>query len=228
MRPVDLARRFAVSTNTLRNYEKRGLIPPAIRTTAGYRHFSEVHAAYLECLQHMVPAFGMETTVQALRLLLANRMGEAWRSVREREKELTESRMLAKRLVQELESSTASEDQGEHAQPMSIGTVAMACHVPASTLRYWEKAGFVAGSRCPGNDYRMYDARQQRKIRLMCAMRTAEYSEDTVQLKQSIAALPDDDARQMLETALKVHHYWEAAQFRQSRAIESIHALINR
>jgi DNA-binding transcriptional MerR regulator len=37
----EVARRCAVSPDTIRHYEKRGLIPPPSRTPSGYRQYSE-------------------------------------------------------------------------------------------------------------------------------------------------------------------------------------------
>ncbi|MFS0838372.1 MerR family DNA-binding transcriptional regulator [Paenibacillus sp. 1P03SA] len=40
-RPVDIARKLNVSTSALRNYEAAGLVPPAERTAAGHRTYTE-------------------------------------------------------------------------------------------------------------------------------------------------------------------------------------------
>ena len=42
-RTVDLARMFGVHVNTVRLYERYGLIPKAERTQSGYRIFTELH-----------------------------------------------------------------------------------------------------------------------------------------------------------------------------------------
>jgi DNA-binding transcriptional MerR regulator len=41
MRPNELARHTGVSTDTLRHYERLGLLPPVARTPAGYRTYPE-------------------------------------------------------------------------------------------------------------------------------------------------------------------------------------------
>ena len=48
LRTVDLARAVGVHVNTVRLYEKWGLIPPAARSPGGYRHFTPHH---LDCLR---------------------------------------------------------------------------------------------------------------------------------------------------------------------------------
>ena len=42
-RTVDLARMFGIHVNTVRLYERYGLIPKAERTQSGYRIFTELH-----------------------------------------------------------------------------------------------------------------------------------------------------------------------------------------
>jgi DNA-binding transcriptional MerR regulator len=41
MRPNDVARRTGVSTDTLRHYERLGLLPEVARTSAGYRTYTD-------------------------------------------------------------------------------------------------------------------------------------------------------------------------------------------
>lgn len=40
----DLATRFGVSTESLRNWERQGLIPPSGRTPGKHRRYTEAHA----------------------------------------------------------------------------------------------------------------------------------------------------------------------------------------
>ena len=59
MRPIDIARQLNISTTTLRGYEERGLVPPAARSAAGYRFYTEKHLAYFICVREMLAAFGL-------------------------------------------------------------------------------------------------------------------------------------------------------------------------
>ncbi|WP_096435869.1 MerR family DNA-binding transcriptional regulator [Alteribacter populi] len=67
VRPVDIARRLQISTSSLRNYEKRGLVPPAERLPTGYRVYTEEHVAYFECIVAMSTGFGMDITTSVLK-----------------------------------------------------------------------------------------------------------------------------------------------------------------
>lgn len=66
MRTVDVARRAGCSIQQVRKLEAAGVLPPAPRTTSGYRQYHERHAASLLVYQQLAAAIG---PVQA-RLLL--------------------------------------------------------------------------------------------------------------------------------------------------------------
>ena len=46
----DLTRKFGVSSESLRNWEKQNLLPPAKRTPGGHRRYSSEHVAAIEKL----------------------------------------------------------------------------------------------------------------------------------------------------------------------------------
>ena len=52
----DLARRYNVCPQSIRNWEKNGTIPPAIRTTGGHRRFGQPHIDALDKILNAVPA----------------------------------------------------------------------------------------------------------------------------------------------------------------------------
>src|SRR5690606_15952948 len=94
--------RFGISTSTIRNYEAAGLIPPAERLPNGYRVYTELHAAYLSCIQAMSPAFGMEVTVKVLHCVRQQQPQEAMWLIREREVVLYEVKAQVEGLIQDI------------------------------------------------------------------------------------------------------------------------------
>jgi DNA-binding transcriptional MerR regulator len=46
----DLTQKYRVSSESLRNWEKQGLLPPAKRTPGGHRRYSSEHVAAIEKL----------------------------------------------------------------------------------------------------------------------------------------------------------------------------------
>ncbi|MDP4098155.1 MerR family DNA-binding transcriptional regulator [Paenibacillus sp. P96] len=227
MRPKDLARTFSISTSTLRNYEAKGLIPPAQRTASGYRSYTDKHAAYLACLQSMAPAFGMDVTAEVLLAIQSQDIDKALWRVKESELQLYKSRQLAMQSLRELneeENSENSEQADTHW--MTVGKAAMAYDVPATTLRHWENVGLIASKRNPDNGYRLYNRFHLRKVLLTRTLRSATYSEDTVRLKQAIAELDEHDLEQASTIAVRLLEYFDGINRAQLKALFHLHQLI--
>ena len=65
--PSQVARATGVSPDTLRHYERRGLLPPPVRTNAGYRRYSQSTVARVELIQRaLVIGFSLEELVDVL------------------------------------------------------------------------------------------------------------------------------------------------------------------
>ncbi len=92
MRPKKMAAKFRISASTIRNYEAKDLIPPAERSSNGYRIYTNQHTAYLSCIQAMAPAFGMEVTAEVLRCLHQDKPQDALWIIREKEVALYEEK----------------------------------------------------------------------------------------------------------------------------------------
>ena len=71
LRPSDLAREHAISTQAVRNYEQDGCLPPADRTPAGYWIYSDLHAAALRTYLTLIPAYGHAQAGDIMRALHA-------------------------------------------------------------------------------------------------------------------------------------------------------------
>jgi DNA-binding transcriptional MerR regulator len=68
--PSQVARATGVSPDTLRHYERRGLLPPPARTSAGYRRYTQSTVKRVELIQRaLVIGFSLEE----LRHVLAER-----------------------------------------------------------------------------------------------------------------------------------------------------------
>ena len=66
--PRDLARQTGVSTDTLRHYERLGLLPGTWRTSAGYRRYPPATAARVHLIQRaLVVGFSLGDLVKVLR-----------------------------------------------------------------------------------------------------------------------------------------------------------------
>ncbi len=61
LRPIDLARASGVSTQQVRNLLDAGVLPPAPRTTTGYRRFDERHRRALLAYHALAEGYGPRT-----------------------------------------------------------------------------------------------------------------------------------------------------------------------
>ncbi|MWC30742.1 MerR family DNA-binding transcriptional regulator [Paenibacillus sp. MMS18-CY102] len=205
--PKKMAAAFNISASTIRNYEAKGLIPPAERSATGYRIYTDLHDAYLSCIQAMAPAFGMEVTTEALRCLHQDQPQDAMWIIREKEVALYEEKVKLEELIQDIRIY-ANDNKSPYAEgPFTINEASTLTQVPKSAIRYWEQAGYVTADRHPDNQYRQYSGAHLLKIRLVQMLQSSVYSEDTVNFKRSIAEAAHTDLQGILHVAEHVRAY---------------------
>jgi Cd(II)/Pb(II)-responsive transcriptional regulator len=68
MKIGDLAKATATPVETIRYYEREGLLPAAARTGANYRHYAEVHIQRLQFVRH---CRSLDMSLGEIRALLA-------------------------------------------------------------------------------------------------------------------------------------------------------------
>lgn len=102
IRPIDIARALGVSATTLRTYEDMGLAPRARRTAAGYRVYTEEHAAYFACVREMLPAFSLSFLRRVLAKVQAGDAAGAFWLLNEAQAALWSDRQAARRFVEHI------------------------------------------------------------------------------------------------------------------------------
>ncbi|MGG4096121.1 MerR family transcriptional regulator [Paenibacillus lautus] len=172
-RPKKLAEKYGLSSSTLRNYEAKGLIPPAVRSSNGYRMYTERHEAYLACIQAMAAGFGMEVTSEVMHCLGRNNLNDALWIVRDREVMLHREKASLDQLVRELKSYSEGSQAYDFNQHFSIHEVSSRTGAPKSAIRYWEQSGLFTAKRDPDNDYRLYNEAHLFKIRMFQVLQSA-------------------------------------------------------
>ncbi|WP_235918095.1 MerR family DNA-binding transcriptional regulator [Paenibacillus lutrae] len=224
--PQKMAAKFKISASTIRNYEAKGLIPPAERLTNGYRIYTDQHEAYLSCIQAMAPAFGMEVTAEVLRCLRQDKPQVAMWTIREKEVALYGEKVKLERLIQDIQLYANEGKSPYTEEPFSINEVSELTQVPKSAIRYWEQAGYVTADRDPDNRYRRFSGSHLLKIRLIQMFQNSVYSEDTVNFKQSIAAVEHTDLQGVMNVAENVRSYLDKLIEAQMCGISYLHQLI--
>lgn len=226
MNPSKLAKKFGISTNTLRNYETNGLIPSAERAANGYRMYTDLHAAYLACIQAMAPGFGMDVTSEVLHCLQRNSLNDALWVVRECEVSLYKEKIRLEELTQKIQLYVEEDKACDLEERLTINEVSKRAEVKKSTIRYWEKAGLLTAGRDPTNAYRRYNEAHLFKVRLLQVLQKSIYSEETVTLKQSIAKLDHNNMSHMMRLAEHVLTYLNRTNEFQMRGICYLYKLL--
>lgn len=172
MRTVDIARQAGCSVQQVRKLEQIGVLPPAPRTSTGYRQYYEVHIVSLVAYQQLAAGVGPVEARLLLcdahqdRLALLARLDAAHARLHQERRELT----LAQEAV---ESINAEPMMDVHpADSMSIGELALALGVRPSTLRHWEAEGLLSPARS-GHHARRYSPGDVRDARLIHQLRHA-------------------------------------------------------
>ncbi|MFF2092954.1 MerR family DNA-binding transcriptional regulator [Paenibacillus sp. NPDC058174] len=226
MRLKKMAERFNISASTIRNYEAKGLIPPAERSPNGYRVYTELHAAYLSCIQAMAQPFGMEVTAEALRCLHQNKPQNAMWIIREKEIALYEEKEKLERLFEDIRAYS-NENKSLYAdEPFTINEASELTQIPKSAIRYWDQAGYVMADRDPTNRYRRYSGSHLLKIRLIQMLQSSVYSEDTVNIRQSIGAVEHTDLEGLVNVAENIRAYLDKILEAQMCGIANLYELI--
>lgn len=203
LRPVDLAREHALSAQTVHNYERDGLIPPAQRTPTSYRVYTELHAAALRSYLALVPAHGYAHAREIMRALHTGRRDVALTVIDRSHAELLRDRETLAAVRQALTHvATApppSADEPRNGPGLSIGELAARLGVTAETLRNWEKAGVLAPQRTT-TGRRIYHADDVRDAELTHLLRRGGYL--LSQIAPIIQQIRTADGTQALHTAL--------------------------
>lgn len=180
MRPADLAREHGISTQAVRNYEQEGFLPPAERTTSGYRMYTEVHAEALRAYLALVAAYGHATGGRIMTAVHHGELDEALLVIDQGHHRLLRDRGTldsVRRAVGHLsaEADGASPSEPDLSEIRTVGELAHRLGVTPATVRKWEDAGILTPARDPATGYRVYDASDVRDAELTHLLRRGGY-----------------------------------------------------
>ncbi|MET9594451.1 MerR family transcriptional regulator [Streptomyces sp. NPDC006516] len=178
LRTVEVARESGYSVQQVRDLERLGVIPPATRSSNGYRSYTPLHVQALRAYRGLAGATGPVAARQLLAGLRTGTLAEAASAVgavhvrlaREREEALDAQQAL--RAIQSEVDGHGYEPAGD---AMTITQLAEALDVRPSTLRFWEQEGLVTPERVTSLQVRRYGPAAIGAARIVAALRGAGY-----------------------------------------------------
>ncbi|MGW6239009.1 MerR family transcriptional regulator [Streptomyces sp. NPDC055094] len=178
LRTVDVARESGYSVQQVRDLERLGVLPPAARSSNGYRSYTPLHVHALRAYRGLAGAVGPVEARQLLAELRTKTIAEAAagisavhvRLARERDETLRAQEAL--RAIQAEADTSAFERETD---AMTITELAGALHVRPSALRFWEQEGLVIPERVTSLRARRYGLSAIGAARIVAALRGAGY-----------------------------------------------------
>jgi DNA-binding transcriptional MerR regulator len=167
VRPSDLALEHGISTQAVRNYERDGFLPPAVRTESGYRVYTEEHAAALRAFLALVPAHGHAAAGRIMNAVHDGDLDGALEIIDRGHEQLLRDR--------ETLAAAGSVVQRPPADDLTVGELARRLRVTPATVRKWEDAGILAPGRDPATGYRRFRAADVRDAELAHLLRRGGY-----------------------------------------------------
>ena len=205
LRPVDLARSAGVSTQTVREYEHFGFLPPVERTAHGYRRYEERHLAALQTARTLIAGFGWETARRIMEHFHCGELDPALHRIDACHARLHQQREEVENALALFTADSALTPFASlaslPAQPQRIAEVARRIGIRTSTLRYWEAQGLVRPTRDARSGYRIYDAEQIRRAYSIVFLRRAGY--DLANIHELVERQSEHGAQDVLAAAQK-------------------------
>ena len=203
-RTTEVATAIGIHPNTVRLYEKLGLIPKPERQTNGYRIFTEFHiqqfilartAFQIEVLQS-----GLRKKIVSVVKLSANKNFEqAIALTQEYLDGLLTERHNAEDAIQIVQDILSGETE-VHRFSMKRKEVSEYLDISMDTLRNWEMNGLLTVKR-KENGYRVYTDEDIKRLKIIRSLRCAKYSlEAILRMLRQLSKNPDVDIRAALNT----------------------------
>ncbi|MFF0155230.1 MerR family transcriptional regulator [Micromonospora sp. NPDC005203] len=179
-RPVDLARVHGLSAQAVRNYERDGVLPPAERTSNGYRRFTKVHAKALNAYLALIAGHGYAASGEIMRAVNRGEIDTALRTIDHSHALLQRDRETLDAVETAVVTLTETMPQPQSRKAVPISVLAHRLGVRPATLRKWERAGILRPVRDPATGYRVYSADDVRDAELCHLLRRGGYRLDHI------------------------------------------------
>ena len=178
LRTADVARESGYSVQQVRDLERLGVIPPAARSSNGYRSYGPLHVHALRAYRGLAGAVGPVIARQLLAELRTGTLTEAASAINEVHVRLAREReeaLRAQRALRAIQTEADTPEFEQDSDAMTITELSRALGVRPSTLRFWEQEGLVTPERVTTLRARRYGLSAIRAARVVAALRGAGY-----------------------------------------------------
>lgn len=208
LRTSDLARAVGVHVNTVRLYEKWGLIPKAERSPTGYRRFTPHH---LDCIRlarmvYASPYPGRpirQSGKNIIEKVVTGDLGGALELAYQHKALVQAELAQAESAIALLERWAGGAPADATGKILQSGQTARLLGVSTDILRNWERNGLITVPRNPDNRYRRYGPKEIGRLRVIRMLSRAGYS--TMAILRMLTLL-DSGQTEGLRTALDTPH----------------------
>ena len=203
-RTAEVASIIGVHPNTVRLYEKLGLIPKPERKPNGYRIFTDFHIEQLKlarlALQVEVLQNGLrKKIIQTVKASAAGDFNTAISLTEDYLRQLQQERTNAEKAI-EIVKRILSGGVPETSRCFKRKEVSEYLDISVDSLRNWEMNGLITVKR-KQNGYRVYTDEDIRKLIIIRTLRCANYSlEAILQMLRQLSEDPDSDIETILNT----------------------------
>lgn len=209
-RTVDLARMFGIHVNTVRLYERYGLIPKAERAANGYRIFTELHVEQFKLARAALRVEVLQNGLrkQAVTIIKTSASGDFGKALEltkgyidqvEREmKHAEEAVGICRRLLDGIKEPCRENGPGQavYTRKEAAGILG----VTIDTLRNWELNGLFSIRRME-NGYRVYTEEDMQRLAIIRSLRCANYSLSAIlRMLNALSRNPSADIRSIIDT----------------------------
>ncbi len=205
LRTVDVARRAGCSVQQVRNLERDNLLPPAERTSAGYRRYTDGHVLAAVAYRTLAAGIGPIEAKTMMRAAHRPPTSDLLALVDAAHTRLHIERRdigLARQAVAAISAERI--DDPQPADAMTISELANALGVRTSTLRHWDDEGLVVPPRSPRGRARSYSPVDVRDARIVHQLRQAGYRIEPLQ--ELMPQLRQAHRRDEINAALLARH----------------------
>lgn len=196
------------SAQQVRDLDRLGVIPPAVRQDNAYRQFTRIHVMALRAYRDLALAVGPVAARATMRDVRRLPFDEAVARIVALHVALARSRDDALAALHALDSivdGSAHEAPAAPGDTMSISELSVALGVRSSTLRFWEQEGLIAPERSESFASRRYPPAAVSDARIVAALRAGGYRIPGIRaIMTSLHALGSTaDAREALRDRLR-------------------------